>query len=261
MSQQVDLEKDKQIDIGVRPVKLDPLKDGISSLELVRVSGSDLDIVNAARVSYGKQSKEISERDKTLIGFLMEHNHTSPFEHNQLSFRVKTPIFVQREWMRHRMNSFNEISYRFVKADVQFYIPRNWRYQDKVNKQSSTGSFENDELRKLYEHSIYESYKTYEMLLEQGVAREQARGVLPVCIYTEFIFTCNLHSLMHFLKLRLDAGAQQEIRTYAQGLLFLSQPYFPVALAAWQRIHMPSLRTEEWEVDFIANLSNIEGNK
>lgn len=236
--------------------KLSPLGDGISSLELVRVSGSDLDIVNAARVSYGKISHALNDRDKKLIKFLMEHRHTSPFEHNQLSFRVKAPIFVIREWMRHRMNSYNEISYRFVKAKIEFYIPEHWRYQDKVNKQSSTGSFENSQLRAIYKQSLQESYLAYEKLLECGVAREQARGVLPVCIYSEFIFTCNLHSLMHFLQLRLDAGAQKEIRAYAFGLLQLAEPHFPVALSEWRRLHMPDLDKEGWGVDFVSNLSN-----
>ena len=90
---------------------IDPLQDGISSVEAIRISGSDLDIANAARVSYGKISHEISDRDAKLINFLMEHDHTSPFEHNQFSFRIKAPIFVTRQWMRHRMNSYNEISY------------------------------------------------------------------------------------------------------------------------------------------------------
>src|SRR5690349_6130544 len=99
---------------------IDPLKDGISSIELVRASGSDVDIANAARVSYCKFVTEITERDTKLIKFLLEHNHTSPFEHNQLSFRVKAPIFVARQWMRHRMNSYNEISYRYVKAPLEF---------------------------------------------------------------------------------------------------------------------------------------------
>ncbi|MGB8467429.1 MAG: FAD-dependent thymidylate synthase [Candidatus Babeliales bacterium] len=239
-------------------LKLDPLNDGISSLELVRVSGSDLDIANAARVSYGKVSTTLSERDKQLIRFLMEHNHTSPFEHNQLSFRVKAPIFVAREWMRHRTNSFNEISYRFVKAKVEFYIPSHWRYQDTVNKQSSVGAFENETMRALYQQAVTNSYQTYEQLLAQGVAREQARGVLPVSIYTEFIYTANLHSLFHFLKLRLAQGAQQEIRTYAFGLLKLAHPHFPAAFEAWQKLQMPDLGNSEWSIDFIKNLSNTK---
>ena len=219
----------------------DPLNDGISSLELVRVSGSDLDIVNAARVSYGKTATVISERDKNLIRFLMQHLHTSPFEHNQLSFRVKCPIYTARQWMRHRMNSYNEISYRYVKAPLEFYIPQQWRQQDKVNKQMTVVPFENEQLRKRYQESLAMSAHTYETLLEQGVGRELARGVLPLCTYTEFIYTCNLHSLMHFLKLRLHAGAQNEIRAYAEHMLELALPHFPVALQAWKECHMPEL--------------------
>lgn len=218
-------------------ISLDPLGDGISSIELIRVSGSDLDIVNAARVSYGKVSQEVTDRDKKLIAFLMEHNHTSPFEHNQLSFRIKAPIFVGRQWMRHRMNSYNEISYRYVKSALEFYIPPKWRSQDTKNKQASIGSFDNEEFTQKFKDAIAHSVQAYEYLLENGVGRELARSVLPLCTYTEFIFTCNLHSLMHFLKLRLHAGAQFEIQRYAQGLLSLAQPHFPIALGEWQRIY------------------------
>lgn len=217
--------------------KLDPLGDGISSLELIRISGSDLDIVNAARVSYGKISTEISERDKALIAFLLQHNHTSPFEHNQLSFRVKCPLFIARQWMRHRMNSYNEISYRYAKAPEEFYIPTQWRTQDKINKQASGQSFTDEILKKSYIRSIEQSHTTYLELLAAGVSRELARGVLPLCTYTQFIYTCNLHSLMHFLKLRLSHGAQNEIQAYAQGLLQLAEPHFATALAAWKKIN------------------------
>jgi thymidylate synthase (FAD) len=237
---------------------LDPLGDQLSSLALVRVSGSDLDIVNAARVSYGKTSTTISQRDKQLIGFLMQYEHTSPFEHNQLSFRVKAPIFVARQWMRHRMNSYNEISYRFVKSPLEFYIPRFWRNQDTVNKQGSVGFFENEEFRVVYKNALEQSVKSYEFLLAQGVSREQARAVLPVCTYTEFMYTCNLHSLMHFLRLRLDAGAQYEIRRFAMGLYTLAKPHFDVSLSEWKRIHMPAVREDEWSVDFVKNLSNTK---
>lgn len=216
---------------------IDPLQDGISSVELIRVSGSDLDIVNAARVSYGKMSTTISERDQNLIKYLVEHNHTSPFEHNQLSFRIKAPLFVVRQWMRHRMNSYNEISYRYVKAPLEFYIPLYWRFQDATNRQCSTGAFENQALTDVYKKSLELAAATYAQLLEQGVSREQARAVLPVCTYSEFIFTCNLHSLMHFMKLRMDPGAQHEIRAYAHALLELALPHFPVALDEWKRLH------------------------
>lgn len=226
---------------------IDPLKDGISSLELVRVSGSDVDIANAARVSYGKFVTKVTERDVKLIEFLLEHEHTSPFEHNQLSFRVKAPIFVTRQWMRHRMNSYNEISYRYVKAPLEFYIPPHWRYQDKVNKQASVGSFENDEFLKEYKHSLTIATQAYENLLANGVCRELARGLLPLCTYTQFIYTCNLHSLMHFCRLRLHAGAQFEIRMFAQQMLALAIPHFPIALGAWKKKHAPDLPLEQFD--------------
>jgi thymidylate synthase (FAD) len=218
--------------------EIDPLQDGISCVQLIRVSGSDVDIVNAARVSYGKFVSELTERDAKLLAFLMEHHHTSPFEHNQLSFRVKCPIYVMRQWIRHRMNSYNEISYRYVKAPLEFYIPNNWRYQDTKNRQGSVGAFENDQLKTDYLACLEKTKQTYELLLEQGVAREIARGVLPLCTYTEFIFTCNLHSLMNFMKLRLDAGAQYEIRVFADALLALALPHFPVALGEWKKKYM-----------------------
>lgn len=217
------------------PTALDPLEDGISSIELIRVSGSDLDVVNAARVSYGKVSTELTERDRGLITYLMNHNHTSPFEHNQLSFRIKCPIFVARQWMRHRMNSYNEISYRYVKAPVEFYIPKNWRKQDDTNRQCSVGEFQDDVAMHEYKKAITQSYASYEALLAAGVGREIARGVLPTCTYTEFIFTCNLHSLLHFITLRTHPGAQYEIRVYAHGMEELARKYFPFSMEAFAK--------------------------
>lgn len=224
--------------------RLDVLGDGISSLELVRVSGSDVDVVNAARVSYGKFVTQVSERDINLIKFLMDHSHTSPFEHNQFSFRVKCPLFVARQWMRHRMNSYNEISYRYVKAPLEFYVPPKWRSQDLKNKQASIGAFDDEQLTAAYKSAIAKTVEVYEQLLSAGIGREIARGVLPSCTYTQFIFTCNLHSLMHFLQLRLHAGAQYEIRRYAQGMLKLAMPHFPISLGAWKEKHMASLDLE-----------------
>lgn len=231
-----------------QPIKFDPLDDGISFVTLIRASGSDLDIANAARVSYGKITHKVTERDKKLLRFLITHHHTSPFEHNQLSFRIKAPLFVSRQWMRHRMHSYNEISYRYVKAAVEFYVPQKWRYQDTENKQASIGAFENEKLCNQYKTSIQESYKAYEQLLEQGVCREMARGVLPMCTYTEFIFTSNLHALMHFMKLRLGAGAQKEIRQYAAALLALALPHFPVSLGIWQELYVPEIKDEFTEL-------------
>lgn len=231
--------------LSTDPITLDPLSDGISSVQLVRHSGSDVDVVNAARVSFGKFVTELSDRDAKLIEYLMKHHHTSPFEHNQLSFRIKCPLFVSRQWMRHRMNSYNEISYRYVKAPLEFYVPNQWRYQDTVNRQGSAGAFADEELKKVYLASLESSRQAYEHLLEKGVAREIARGLLPMCTYTEFIFTCNLHSLIHFLKLRLEPGAQWEIRVFAQALLKLALPHFPVSLGSWKKIYMPNLDLDQ----------------
>jgi thymidylate synthase (FAD) len=219
----------------------DPLGDGISLLELIRVSGSDVDVVNAARVSYGKYVTSVTARDAKLIQFLMDHQHTSPFEHNQLSFRVKAPLFVARQWMRHRMNSYNEISYRYVKAPFEFYKPPFWRYQDTQNKQVSYGSFSDQDLDQMYGSAIDHAVQVYETMLARGVCRELARGVLPLCTYTQFIFTTNLHSLMHFFKLRLNPGAQHEIRQYAKCMLDCAKKYFPITLSAWYRANSDTL--------------------
>lgn len=220
---------------------LDPLHDGISSLALVRVSGSDVDVANAARVSFGKFVTELSDHDVKLIRYLVKHNHSSPFEHNQLSFRVKCPLFVARQWMRHRMNSYNEISYRYVKSALEFYIPAKWRYQDTQNRQGSVGEFEDAAMKEKYMAALEAAKQTYEDLLAGGLCRELARGLLPLCTYTEFIYTCNLHSLIHFLKLRLEPGAQWEIRMFAKGLLELALPHFPVSLGAWKEFHVPDM--------------------
>ncbi len=222
-------------------IELDPLGDGISALQLIRISGSDVDVVNGARVSYGKYTDTLSERDEKLINFLMEHDHTSPFEHNQFSFRVKCPIYVARQWMRHRMSSYNEISYRYVQSSLEFYIPNKWRAQDTHNKQSSTAPFENEALLEKYKETLRICGENYEHLIAQGVCREQARGLLPTCTYTEFIYTVNLHSLMNFLRLRLHPGAQWEIRVYAEGMLKLALPHFPISLKAWKKKHAPDL--------------------
>lgn len=237
---------------------IDPLGDGISSLELVRASGSDVDVVNAARVSYGKFVSEVSEKDRKLIRFLIEHKHSSPFEHNQLSFRVKAPIFVARQWMRHRINSYNEISYRYVQAPLEFYIPPKWRYQDTVNKQASVGSFDHPELTREYRNGLEACVKTYETLLANGVCRELARGILPVATYTQFIYTCNLQSLTHFLKLRLHPGAQHEIRNFAQGLLALALPHFPISLSEWKKSNAAHLDLSEFDAFTAAFSKAIE---
>ncbi|HBS48525.1 TPA: FAD-dependent thymidylate synthase [Candidatus Dependentiae bacterium] len=219
--------------------KLDPLKDNLSLVELVRISGNDLDIVNAARVCYGHQSETITDRDEKLIKYLLVNKHTSPFEHNQISFKIKAPLFVVRQWMRHRVGvSYNEISGRYSVSPLDFYVPQKLRTPDAVNKQGSNAAeLKNEkELLAQYKKTIESSANTYKELLENGVARELARCVLPLCTYTEFIFTCNLVSLMHFLSLRLDKHAQWEIQQYSQSMLDLAKPHFPVSLALYEEL-------------------------
>lgn len=233
--------KDKQCDLKLDTAKslsskIDPLSDGISAVELIRVSGSDIDIVNAARVSFGKVVNAITPKDEKLIKYLLEHKHTSPFEHNQLSFRVKAPIYVIRQWMRHRMSSYNEISYRYVESALEFYVPNAWRNQSVSNRQASCGEFQSDDLLIKYQAALNQASQAYHDLLAAGVCREQARGVLPVCTYSEFIYTCNLHSFMHFLNLRTAAGAQWEIKVFAEAMLSLAEPHFKVALRSWREL-------------------------
>lgn len=216
-------------------LRLGPLGDTISDVKLLRTSGTDLDVVNAARVSMGVHRDTFDpDKDAKLIGYLARNKHTSPFEHVTMSFRVKCPIFVARQWMRHRMASYNEVSYRYteVKED-DYYIPRLWRKQSVSNRQVGDLPFENKDMVTEYEVVVEDAFETYRTLLRNGVCREQARLVLPVCTYTEFYFSCNLHSLLNFLLLRLGKDSQWEIRQYAEEILRQTEPLFPVTYRAW----------------------------
>lgn len=232
---------------------LDPLGDGLSSLELVRSGGTDLDVVNAARVSYGKRTYELSERDERLIFYLLQNHHTSPFEHTQLVYRVKAPIYIVRQWMRHRIGiSYNEISGRYAVLPLEFYTPKQWRIPDPSNHQGSMahkGTVVSEreidtKAEEAYRQAIETASKSYQELIDAGICRELARGVLPLCTYTQFIFTCNLVSLFHFVKLRADSHAQSEIQAYAKGLLNLARPAFPISIASWERLQGISYREE-----------------
>ncbi len=220
-------------------VNMDPLNDGVSELGLLRTSGSDLDVVNAARVSYGGKSSEFGLRDEKLIFYLLSHGHTSPFEHTHLVYRVKLPIFTARQWMRHRVGvSYNEVSGRYTELPLDFYTPKQWRAPDDANRQGSVAAelTESDKMFALYNKTLQSCGENYKVLLKSGISRELARGVLPLCTYTEFIFTCNLVSLLHFVHLRYTYDAQWEIRQYANGLLKLARPHFPASVDAWERL-------------------------
>ena len=223
---------------------VDPLIDGISSLSLIRVSGSDLDVVNAARVSYGTKSAEFTDRDQKLIEYLLAHAHTSPFEHSHLLYHVKLPIYIARQWMRHRVGvSYNEVSGRYTQVPLEFYTPNQWRVPDKKNKQGSfAAELDNsEELLRDYKKTLDDCGKTYHQLLKSGIAKELARGVLPQCTYTQFVFTCNLISLLHFVRLRFDQHAQWEIRQYALGMLMMAREHFPVSIDTWCKVNKVTL--------------------
>ncbi len=198
---------------------------------------SDLAVVNGARVSFNQESDELSERDEGLIRFLIRERHGSPFEHGYFRFLVKAPLFVVREHHRHRAgHSYNEWSGRYAKMDAEFYIPDNVRTQ--VGKPGAY-SFEpvDEETREATRREIEENaehaFATYERLLEQGVAKEVARTVLPLSTYTKYYWSCNPRSLMHFCGLRNHESAQFEIRQYAAAAESFLELLMPITHAAF----------------------------
>jgi thymidylate synthase (FAD) len=202
-------------------------------VRLVDQMGDDRSIVQAARVSYGEGTKTYRE-DRALIDYLMRHRHTSPFEMVEFKFHIKAPIFVVRQWFRHRTASVNEISGRYSVLKEEFYEPETWRKQAKDNKQGSEGSYEDQGADALLKEVEEEAYRAYQALLERGVAREMARMVLPLNLYTEFYWKQDLHNLFHFLKLRLDPHAQWEIRQYAQAIANIVKERVPMAWEAFE---------------------------
>ena len=209
-------------------------------VRLVDIMGNDTSIVEAARVSYGGGTKT-PEQDEKLIAYLMKHEHWSPFEMCEYKVHVKAPIFVERQWFRHRIGSFNSISGRYVELKEEFYIPAFFRKQSKSNKQGSSGMLDPDHDTKFvggYTAMCNNAFQCYELLLEAGVAKEMARMVLPVSTYTEFYWKVNLRSLFNFLKLRLDEHAQQEIRDYAIVLQKIVAQNNPIAWRFFAEYHL-----------------------
>jgi thymidylate synthase (FAD) len=198
----------------------------------------DLSVVNGARVSFAKHKTEMDDSDAGLIRFLMRDRHGTPFEHNSFRFHIRAPIFVAREWFRHRIGSFNEFSMRYARATDEFYVPEPEDVRSQVGKPGAY-SFEplppevaeatREELRAVYELA----YAAYERLVELGVARELARSVLPVGAYTEFYWTVNARALMNFLSLRNSETAQREIRRYAEACEQFLAELMPVTYAAF----------------------------
>jgi thymidylate synthase (FAD) len=211
--------------------RIDVFSDGFVRLD--EAMADDLSVVNAARVSFGTRREAMDERDEGLIGFLMRERHGTPFEHNAFRFHVRAPIFVMREWIRHRVGSFNELSGRYAKIDDAFYVPALEDVRTQVGKPGSY-TFESvpmdlaEQTRATIEESYRSAYAAYEAMLADGVAKEVARSVLPVGIMTEFYWTLNARSLMNFLSLRNQEHAQREIRRYAEAVEALFETRMPI---------------------------------
>lgn len=204
-------------------------------LRLVDFMGSDTAVVQAARVSFGQGSKG-EKKDKLLIDFLIENRHDTPFEQSVFKFHVKCPVFVARQWFRHRWSSFNELSGRYTEMKDEFYVPEKFRTQKALNyAYEDLPENLNQELGKKLESFYKNMYELYESMLAQGVAREQARIVLPFGLYTQFYWGVNARSLMNYLSLRLDIHAQQEIRVYAQAIEKVFKEKLPWTYEAFKK--------------------------
>lgn len=211
----------------------------MSSVRLDAVLADDLSVVNAARVSFGKKVDCLSDADKGLIRYLMRERHGSPFEHNFFRFHVKAPIFVTREWFRHRVGwSYNEFSARYAEMEHSMWVPSVDDVRTQVGKPGSYKFEQMDasislEVSETIDEANMHAWGTYQYLLSLGVAKEVARTVLPVGTYTEFYASCNARSLMHFCSLRNDAAAQKEIRWCANEVENIFAAQMPETYAAF----------------------------
>ncbi|HPD33203.1 MAG TPA: FAD-dependent thymidylate synthase [Candidatus Kapabacteria bacterium] len=228
-------------------------------VRLVDVMGDDSSIVQAARVSYGKGTKSFSE-DRGLIRYLMRHSHTSPFEMVELKFHVKLPIFVARQWIRHRTANVNEYSGRYSEMRDEFYLPdaNQIRSQSSDNKQ---GRSENELAQDVINQILQKmqnlqkaSYSDYIYYLENNLARELARINLPLSTYTEWYWKIDLHNLFHFLKLRMDTHAQYEIRVYADIIAAIIKQILPISYEAFEDYELNAIRFSKNELEVLADL-------
>ncbi len=223
--------------------------DDIGKVELVQTVGNDLSVVNAARVSFGVEKEELDDKDKKLINYLVKHKHTSTLEHCFMTFKFVVPLYVRSQHHRHRTWSYNEISRRYTSVDMEFYSPKTFRTQHETNRQASNLD-EIDPNLSQYKHGPLpvppnpaseaiawhhrRSLTLYESLIENGVCREQARGVLPQNLYTTYIGSVNLNNLLKFIALRDHEGAQVEIQQVAKACLTFAQEHFPYTVAAYR---------------------------
>jgi len=230
--------------------------DGIGFVDYVAHSGTDLTVVNSARVSFGVEKSELDQRDKKLIRYLIRHKHTSTLEHCGITFRFTVPLYVRSQHHRHRTWSYNEISLRYTDVGIEFYEPKEFRTQHKSNRQASNAeelinpvmNAEDENHPKFGEwiHSTTaselvaahnaDSLVLFNQLIEAGVCREQARGVLPQNLYTKYYGTVNLSNLLKFIDLRTHMGAQWEIQKVAEACLEIATDLFPETVGAYREI-------------------------
>lgn len=206
-------------------------------VRLEAFAGGDQSVIRSARVSYGKSVDPDEERDRKLINYLLEHDHGTPFEQNMFTLHIKAPILVFRQWHRTRIGvSYNELSARYTEMPDEFYVPEKWRTQEsgpKANKQGSVeADLQDDALSKVLVKSCEYAYENYKWFISQGVAREMARMILPVNLYSAMYFTCNARSLMAFIRLRSDSHAQYETRQYSHAMAFLFREAMPLTFNA-----------------------------
>lgn len=238
------------------------------AVHLIDYMGSDQRICDSARIStqsFSDLNKRTEAEDKRLIDYLMRNDHTSPFEQVLFVFHIKAPIFVARQWLRHRTARVNEISGRYVAFDPEFYVPDELRVQAKSNHQGSEltdeGISNPDSVFRALVAQQSTAKSSYELYLENGVARELARINLPLSTYTEWYWNIDLHNLLHFLRLRLHHHAQYEIRKYAEAVLELIEPVVPWAVEAWKEHKLHGVALSSTEARFIRELlqkANVE---
>lgn len=207
-------------------------------VKLIDHFGSDLTVVNCARVSFNKESLDIGEKDAKLINYLLTHEHTSPFRHCFLQWRIEAPIFILRQWMKHTIGcAWNEMSRRYVSTPPRVYHFEKWKSRPpKSIKQGAGGELSEDGqalCNEIYEKATSEALSTYDDLIKMGVAPEQARAVLPQSMITSCVWSASLQSALHFVRLRLSSDAQGEIREYAQLIANDIKQNFPVTFDAF----------------------------
>ncbi|RKX79578.1 MAG: FAD-dependent thymidylate synthase [Spirochaetes bacterium] len=233
-------------------------------VRLVDYLGSDQRIVQAARVSYGEGTKTYRE-DRGLIHYLLRNRHTSPFEQVNFTFHIKMPIFVARQWVRHRTARMNEISGRYSILKDEFYLPdeKHVSLQSKDNRQGRAGEEVPSDLRKeilaLLDEEQRQIYKNYQKLLSKGIARELARINLPLSVYTEMYWQMDLHNLFHFLELRMHPHAQLEIREYAKTIFSIVEKICPIACEAFKEHVLGSVRFSRKEMKALKEI--IDGKE